>query len=221
MQMALYPPWGGAAAQGRDGFSEAACVLGYGIISLWCSIAWLRGELHLGIHTCRLRGTIIQRREKQLSALDTREDRVYNPKCHEMELIVTKRIKMPQEHDMTTPKMTRVTVRVPKTTLDQINGWVDTLGVRRSHFLGIALVAGARSLIQASALEMSLAQASDSHPGTSLAAKEPATDLAPTDGGTIAQTIEKLRAEIVSLQSEVADLKNQLQTQQVTAKKRA
>ena len=128
---------------------------------------------------------------------------------------------MPQEHDMTTPKMTRVTVRVPKTTLDQINDWVDTLGVRRSHFLGIALVAGVRSLIQASALEMSLTPASDAHPGTSLAAKEPATDLAPADGGTIAQTIETLRAEIVSLQSEVTDLRNQLQTQRVTAKKRA
>jgi hypothetical protein len=128
---------------------------------------------------------------------------------------------MPQKHDMTTPKMTRVTVRVPTTTLDQINEWVDTLGVRRSHFLGIALVAGVRSLIQASALEMSLAQASDLHPGASPAVEERATDLAPANGGAIAQTIETLRAEIASLQSEVADLKNQLQTQRVAAKKRS
>ena len=55
---------------------------------------------------------------------------------------------MTENHDMSAPEMTRVTVRVPKTTLDQIGQWVDSLGVRRSHFLGIALVAGSRSLMR-------------------------------------------------------------------------
>ena len=60
---------------------------------------------------------------------------------------------MTKAHEMAAPKMTRVTVRVPKATLEEINQWVDELGVRRSHFLALALVAGARSLMQACAFE--------------------------------------------------------------------
>ena len=128
---------------------------------------------------------------------------------------------MPQKHDMTAPKMTRVTVRVPKTTLDQINDWVDTLGVRRSHFLGIALVAGVRSLIQASALEMSLAPEGNLHPDSAPDAEEPAEGSVPASRDTLAETVEALRSEIARLQSEVTDLRNQLQTQRVPAKKRS
>ncbi|MBN1936309.1 MAG: hypothetical protein JW934_16705 [Anaerolineae bacterium] len=61
---------------------------------------------------------------------------------------------MSKHHDMTTPAMTRATVRVPEATLAQIDRWADALGVRRSHFLGIALVAGARSIIRSCAPEL-------------------------------------------------------------------
>ena len=113
---------------------------------------------------------------------------------------------MTQTGDMTAPKMTRVTVRVPKATLDQINEWVDALGVRRSHFLGIALVAGVRSLIRASAIELSLA------------AREPDQEPGPRreDPGRAAlqaltQMVETLQADLVRLQAEVTALREQAQ----------
>jgi hypothetical protein len=115
---------------------------------------------------------------------------------------------MAPKHDMTAPKMTRVTVRVPKTTLDQINDWVDTLGVRRSHFLGIALVSGVRSLIHASALELSLAAGDTSSPG-----KDTKSDPAPADADALAQTVEALRTEVETLQVEISELRDQLQAQ--------
>jgi uncharacterized protein YceH (UPF0502 family) len=106
---------------------------------------------------------------------------------------------MTVKHDMTTPKMTRVTVRVPKTTLDQINDWVDALGVRRSHFLGIALVAGVRSLIRASALEVA--------PSSEEARQQAAEgDSANTDDGEL----QKAEAEIAALKAEIAVLREQL-----------
>jgi hypothetical protein len=122
--------------------------------------------------------------------------------------IVTKRSKTVQKmtikHDMTTPKMTRVTVRVPKTTLDQINDWVDALGVRRSHFLGIALVAGVRSLIRASALEV--APSSEEAGQQAAAGDSAAGDSASTDDGEP----QKAEAEIAALKAEIAVLREQL-----------
>jgi hypothetical protein len=127
--------------------------------------------------------------------------------------------------DMTAPKMTRVTVRVPRTTLEQINEWVDTLGVRRSHFLGIALVAGVRSLIQASALEVSLAAESSSRSGISSPAERRAghtlTDGDPVNLDALVQLANTLRSEVTSLQSEIADLKVQLHTQRTAGRKRS
>jgi hypothetical protein len=108
------------------------------------------------------------------------------------------------KHDMTTPKMTRVTVRVPKTTLDQINDWVDALGVRRSHFLGIALVAGVRSLIRASALEV--APSSEEAGQQAAAGDSAAGDSASTDDGEP----QKAEAEIAALKAEIAVLREQL-----------
>lgn len=124
---------------------------------------------------------------------------------------------MTQIYDMKAPKMTRVTVRVPKTTLDQINDWVDALGVRRSHFLGIALVSGVRSLIRASALEMSLPPESVPPVG------EPApqgTESNASDLNELLQVVKTLESEISGLQSEVADLRERSQLQQ-NGKKRA
>lgn len=119
---------------------------------------------------------------------------------------------MHQKHDMTTPKMTRVTVRVPKTTLDQINEWVDTLGVRRSHFLGIAIVAGARTLISASALEVPPGP-STLAPLHALAEKPPQATSLVGDGIAfpmdepqgVAAEIERLQAEIVLLQRQLRE----------------
>lgn len=128
---------------------------------------------------------------------------------------------MPQKHDMTAPKMTRVTVRVPKTTLDQINDWVDTLGVRRSHFLGIALVAGVRSLIRASSLEMALAPEGESHPDASQAGEEQTAKPASIETSSPAQMLDKLRAENAALQSEITTLRNQLQTLRGPGKRRS
>jgi hypothetical protein len=131
---------------------------------------------------------------------------------------------MTEKHDMTAPKMTRVTVRVPRTTLDQINDWVDTLGVRRSHFLGIALVAGVRSLMQASALEMSLAARDPSQSGTRPSAEGPTQRGAvapdPADLTALAQMIQTLQSEVSSVQSEVTDLKDHLQAQRTSGRKR-
>jgi len=121
---------------------------------------------------------------------------------------------MVQMHDMTAPEMTRVAVRVPRTTLDQINVWVDTLGVRRSHFLGIALVAGVRSLIQASALEVSFGSRrrlqADVGPADESAPDGVASDT-PDDPDSLAQMVRVLRSEVARLHSEIADLKVQLQ----------
>jgi cell division protein FtsB len=129
-----------------------------------------------------------------------------------------KRIKMPQKHDMTAPKMTRVTVRVPRTTLDQINDWVDALGVRRSHFLGIALVSGVRSLIHASALEISLAEGDSAQRDAGPPGKDSVPAAEPVDASTLAQTVETLSAEVTSLQAEIADLREQLQAQRTPRK---
>jgi hypothetical protein len=124
---------------------------------------------------------------------------------------------MTQKRDLTAPKMTRVTVRVPRTTLDQTNDWVDALGVRRSHFLGIALVAGVRSLMRASALEMSLPPESPTQPGIGPRADEPMPQGA-TSGGmdpdVLTQMVATLTSEVASLRAEVAGLREQLDTQQ-------
>jgi hypothetical protein len=126
---------------------------------------------------------------------------------------------MAQKHDMTAPKMTRVTVRVPKTTLDQINDWVDTLGVRRSHFLGIALVSGVRSLIHASALEISLAAGEDAQPDTGSRGQDAVSGPEPADPSALAQTVETLSAEVANLRAEIAELRDQLQAQRVSNKR--
>jgi uncharacterized small protein (DUF1192 family) len=98
--------------------------------------------------------------------------------------------------------MTRVTVRIPKTTLDQINDWVDTLGVRRSHFLGIALVAGVRSLIRASALELALAAETDFEK-----AREPESAQDAATKESLVDIVDTLRAEVTVLKAEIANLK--------------
>ena len=146
-----------------------------------------------------------------------------------MERFVTKRAEMTAKHNMTAPKMTRVTVRVPKTTLDQINDWVDTLGVRRSHFLGIALVAGVRALIRASALmpdasTMPLAPETDVQPSADSAPEKPldgVENVPQADRAAFVQTIEALQSEVASLQSQVTELKDHLQARWVPAKKRS
>lgn len=129
---------------------------------------------------------------------------------------------MVQMHDMTAPEMTRVAVRVPCTTLDQINVWVDTLGVRRSHFLGIALVAGVRSLIQASALEVPFGslRSPNADVGLETAPGRIASDM-PDDSDSLAQTVRALRSEVTRLQSEIADLKAQLQRSRRPSRKRS
>jgi hypothetical protein len=124
---------------------------------------------------------------------------------------------MTQAPDTSAPKMTRVTVRVPRTTLDQINDWVDALGVRRSHFLGIALVAGVRSLMRASALELSLGSLNPAQPDTAMSAKGPGQEAAQSELANLdelARTIEALDSQVASLQAEVAGLKEQSRTQQ-------
>jgi hypothetical protein len=117
---------------------------------------------------------------------------------------------MTQKRDMTAPKMTRVTVRVPKTTLNQIDDWVEALGVRRSHFLGIALVSGVRSLMRASALKVPLSPESDLPAGEPV---EPAAEPGTPGLDELTQTVKALKSEIVGLQSEVTDLRERLQSQ--------
>jgi hypothetical protein len=123
---------------------------------------------------------------------------------------------MTQIDDMTAPKMTRVTVRVPKTTLDQINEWVDALGVRRSHFLGIALVAGVRSLIRASAVELlSLAPEAAAQPGAVFKPREAGQQAAEPDRANVralTQTVEALQADLARVRAEVAVLREQVPT---------
>ena len=122
-----------------------------------------------------------------------------------------------QTHDMTAPKMTRVAVRVPKTTLDQINDWVDTLGVRRSHFLGIALVAGVRSLIRASALDTTQAGERVDRAHTGAPDAETASALSSSgadDSQTLRETVDTLMNELASLRTEVAVLRGEATDQQ-------
>jgi TolA-binding protein len=132
---------------------------------------------------------------------------------------------MAQVHDMSAPKMTRVTVRVPKSTLDQINDWVDALGVRRSHFLGIALVAGVRALMQASALEMPLASRRSAQPDAEPAAQEPVEDGGTLPGAAgldaLTQMVQTLEAEVARLKSEIHDLGEQVQAQRAPSGKRS
>lgn len=130
---------------------------------------------------------------------------------------MTKESYLTQENDMTAPKMTRVAVRVPRTTLDQINDWVDTLGVRRSHFLGIALVAGVRSLMRASALDTSHAgeRADQARAGTRDA--ETASAVSSSDDAdvqTLRETVNALRDELASLRIEVTALRGEAADQQ-------
>ena len=110
-----------------------------------------------------------------------------------------------QKDDMTTPKMTRVTVRVPKATLDQINQWVDSLGVRRSHFLGIALVVGSRLLLRAGAVDMPMSEqrrAGDDGELTAMADLMPETAAPQASGPPDArEPIAALQAEILALES--------------------
>ncbi len=122
-----------------------------------------------------------------------------------------------QKSDMTAPKMTRVAVRVPKTTLDQINDWVDTLGVRRSHFLGIALVAGVRSLIRASALDPT--QTNEHVSQTRADAPDAETALAASSSDDVdvqafREIVDSLRDELASLRTEVAVLRAEAGDQQ-------
>jgi hypothetical protein len=121
---------------------------------------------------------------------------------------------MTQIRDMTAPEMTRVTVRVPKTTLDQINDWVDALGMRRSHFLGIALVAGVRSLIRASAIELSLephsAMQLEAGFGSPKAGQQ-AEASDPASLHALVQRVEALQAELARTRAEVSALREQTQ----------
>ena len=131
---------------------------------------------------------------------------------------------MTYKHDMTAPKMTRVTVRVPKTTLDQINDWVDTLGVRRSHFLGIALVAGVRTLIQASALTPdadALPIQEDAQSNHVSAAEQPSPNTKEGNRAVLAETIAGLQTQVASMQAQITELKDQLQTRRMAEKKRS
>jgi hypothetical protein len=128
---------------------------------------------------------------------------------------VTKEDEMTQIDDMTAPKMTRVTVRVPKATLDQINEWVDALGVRRSHFLGIALVAGVRSLIRASAVELSLAHEAAQQPGAGVPSREAGQQAEKPDPAglhALTQMVETLQADLARVRAEVAALREQWPT---------
>ena len=123
---------------------------------------------------------------------------------------------MTQTHDKAAPKMTRVAVRVPRATLDQIDDWVDTLGVRRSHFLGIALVAGVRSLMQASALEVTPTSEAPRRlgfcPSGNGGALHTAMDTDPIDPEALVEIVGTLKSEVASLQSEIRDLREQLRT---------
>ena len=130
---------------------------------------------------------------------------------------MTKETHVLQKNDMTAPKITRVAVRVPKTTLDQINDWVDTLGVRRSHFLGIALVAGVRSLIRASALDTTQAGERVDRAQTGALDAETASVLSSSDADdtqTLRETVDTLRKELASLRTEVAVLRGEATDQQ-------
>jgi len=121
---------------------------------------------------------------------------------------------MTQIRDMTAPEMTRVTVRVPKMTLDQINEWVDAIGVRRSHFLGIALVAGVRSLIRASAIELSLEPQPGVQREAGLGAPRVGQQAEATDPASLqalVHRVEALQAELARTRAEMSALREQTQ----------
>ena len=123
----------------------------------------------------------------------------YNPFRNVSSHFVTIGVKMTKAHEMAAPKMTRVTVRVPKATLEEINQWVDGLGVRRSHFLALALVAGARSLMQACAFEP---------PGP---AEPPFAELPASDQVqevTVDDTIPDRQAQIAALTARIQALQD-------------
>ena len=112
--------------------------------------------------------------------------------------------------------MTRVTVRVPKTTLDQINAWVDAIGVRRSHFLGIALVAGVRPLMRASALEISVP--ADGRAEAPVPTEEERAEN--LDG--LSTSIDNLKVDLARMRTEIEELRErQGESKQQDAKKRA
>lgn len=124
-------------------------------------------------------------------------------------------------YDMTAPEMTRVTVRVPKTTLDQIGQWVDELGVRRSHFLGIALVAGSRLLVGTCSREILAPNepepelnAADLMSRLSASQKFRSQALAEQSAGTlpaVAQSaVVEMQNEIAALRAEVSVLESRL-----------
>jgi hypothetical protein len=115
---------------------------------------------------------------------------------------------MSDDYDMTAPEMTRVTVRVPKATLDQIDRWVESLGVRRSHFLGIALVAGSRLLVRTCIPEALTAQG-EAHVGDEVA--RTGSQAAGDDAeAPLTLRLEVMQAEIVALRAEVAELQDEL-----------
>ena len=122
----------------------------------------------------------------------------YNPFRNVSSHFVTFGVKMTKPHEMAAPKMTRVTVRVPKLTLEEINQWVDGLGVRRSHFLALALVAGARSLMHACAFE-------PPDPAEPPFAELPASDQVQV---TVDDTIPDLQAQIVALTARIQALQD-------------
>lgn len=113
------------------------------------------------------------------------------------------------KQDMTAPKMTRVAVRVPHTTLEQMNDWVDALGVRRSHFLGIALVAGVRSLMRASALDLSWPAPADEpeQPEEDAGMGRDAPYAAEVEA--LSALVKQLEASVLLLQAKVASLEGE------------
>jgi len=117
-------------------------------------------------------------------------------------------------HDMTAPEMTRVAVRVPKTTLDEINLWVDELGVRRSHFLGIALVAGARTLVRACLPPSPAVEEEPQEHGVDLMDHLSAAPKLRSTPGTLptqAQSaIDQMQSEIAALRAEIGHLQDRL-----------
>jgi hypothetical protein len=124
---------------------------------------------------------------------------------------------MAVSYDMTSPEMTRVTVRVPKTTLEQIGGWVDALGVRRSHFLGMALVAGSRLLVRSCSPEtlggaLSALDEASLADGSSVCEQ----DASPFDGmpkaapESVRTAMHEMQREIAALRAEVVDLREKL-----------
>jgi hypothetical protein len=109
-------------------------------------------------------------------------------------------------------------VRVPKTTLDQIGQWVDALGVRRSHFLGIALVAGSRLLVRACSPETLMVRGAmkafdemDAVLDHNVSRDEDyASNSVQTSQEAVQSVIPELKAEIGTLRAEIASLQDRL-----------